>query len=156
MPYPPNPRLLRDPDTATVPATSTPVRYWCCEHGRAAYPDPCPYQARHQRTAREGTAAVAVALLAASGAVPWQRSPEHDQQPVRRPLSPRERDVVSGWASGLRSHEIARDLGIRTDSVNRAGTNARLSLGARTQAHAVYLAIKAGEIDQPAPATTTR
>lgn len=152
MPYPPNPRLLRDPDTAE-PATSSPVRYWCCEHGRAAHPDPCPYRARHQQTTREGTAAVAVALLAASQPVPRPRAPEDDQRPLRRPLSPRERDVVSGWASGLRSHEIAQELGIRTDSVNRAGTNARLSLGARTQAHAVYLAVQAGEIGQPAPST---
>ncbi len=78
----------------------------------------------------------------------------HAQKPAgaRRPieayyaLSPRERDVLSWLALGLRPDEIATTLGVGYRTVDKYIVSARQKLGARTRDHAVARAIAFGLI----------
>lgn len=64
-------------------------------------------------------------------------------------LTPRERQVIELYARGLRRTEIARELGIKPDTVNGYAKRARWLLGARTIAQAVLIAQAKGVISPP-------
>jgi len=61
-----------------------------------------------------------------------------------------ERRVVSLLALGLNWHEVADDMGTSAAEVRRLMESAMQKLGARTRAHAVSIAMRAGEIDPDA------
>lgn len=62
-------------------------------------------------------------------------------------LRPREREVLGLIASGLTGPEVAERLVLSPDTVRSHVRHAMERLGARTRAHAVALALAAGEID---------
>jgi len=62
-----------------------------------------------------------------------------------------ERRVVTLLALGMNWHEVADDLGMSAGDVRTVMESAMHKLGARTRAHAVSIAMRAGEIDPDAP-----
>lgn len=70
-----------------------------------------------------------------------------DGRSERGPLTPRELEVVGLLASGLSGSKIAAELFISPDTVRTHIRNARAKLGARTQAHLIATAARAGLID---------
>ena len=66
---------------------------------------------------------------------------------IGRALTVREREVLTGLASGESGDELAKRLVIAPETVRRHVANAREKLGARTRVHAVALAIHRGEIE---------
>jgi PAS domain S-box-containing protein len=62
-------------------------------------------------------------------------------------LTPREREVMTLLALGLSGAEIAERLELSPETVRIHVRNARQHLGAKTRAHAIALALKAGEIN---------
>ncbi|MEM8988269.1 MAG: helix-turn-helix transcriptional regulator [Pseudomonadota bacterium] len=54
-------------------------------------------------------------------------------------LTPRQRDVLMHIANGLRADEIAHELGVSVAMVRKHEADIRKRLGARTNAHAVFL-----------------
>jgi len=63
-----------------------------------------------------------------------------------------ERRVMTLLALGLNWHEVADEIGISPSEVRASMQSAMDKLGARTRAHAVSIAIRAGEIDPTDPA----
>lgn len=59
----------------------------------------------------------------------------------------REIQVLEGFANGSSYAEIARDLVLAHASVKNYAASAIKKLGARSQAHAVYLAVQQGYLD---------
>ena len=57
------------------------------------------------------------------------------------PLTRRERDVVRLLALGSSQHEIAEKLGISYETVRKYAKSARARLGAKTNSHAVSIAL---------------
>ena len=66
-----------------------------------------------------------------------------------RLLDDNERRVVRLLAMGLNWHEVADEIGAPASEVRSVMQSAMDKLGARTRAHAVSVAIRAGEIDLP-------
>ena len=66
-------------------------------------------------------------------------------------LSPVEKKVMTLLALGLSWHEVADEMGLGPADVREAMQSAMQKLGARTRAHAVSIAIRAGEIDPTDP-----
>ena len=62
-------------------------------------------------------------------------------------LSPRERDVLSWLAAGLRPDQIALRLGVSAGTVDKYIVNSKDKLSARTRDHAVARALMLGLID---------
>lgn len=62
------------------------------------------------------------------------------------PLSQRQRDVLMLLSLGREMKRVATDLGINYATVKTHATMARHKLGARTNEHAVALAVRAGII----------
>ena len=67
-------------------------------------------------------------------------------------LDPVERQVITLLAAGLNWHEVADEIGETPAHVRTVMQSAMRKLGARTRAHAVSVAIRAGEIDPPGAA----
>jgi DNA-binding CsgD family transcriptional regulator len=63
-----------------------------------------------------------------------------------RPLSAREKEVLSLLSQGLTGVEIAERLYLSPETVRTHVRNAMTKLNASTRAHAIALAIKGGEI----------
>ena len=66
-------------------------------------------------------------------------------------LDPTERTVITLLALGLSWHEVADRLGVSAAEVRDVMESAMAKLGARTRAHAVSIAMRAGEIDLSDP-----
>ena len=66
-------------------------------------------------------------------------------------LSPVEKKVMTLLALGLNWHEVADEMGLGPADVREAMQSSMRKLGARTRAHAVSIAIRAGEIDPTDP-----
>ena len=64
-----------------------------------------------------------------------------------RPLTSREREVLTALARGETGDEVATRLVIAPETVRRHVANAREKLGARTRVHAIAIAIHYGQID---------
>jgi DNA-binding NarL/FixJ family response regulator len=64
-------------------------------------------------------------------------------------LSPREREVMTLLATGLRGPQIGERLGISSETVRTHVDNAMQKLEARTRVHAIALALHHGLIDIP-------
>jgi PAS domain S-box-containing protein len=62
-------------------------------------------------------------------------------------LNPVERRVITLLALGLNWHEVADEVGVTAAEVRATMQSSMAKLGARTRAHAVSIAIRAGEID---------
>jgi DNA-binding NarL/FixJ family response regulator len=73
--------------------------------------------------------------------------------PPRRPLSPREQEVLSLIAVGADLQAIADELTISVTTARTHTRNALQKLGARNRAHAIMLAMQAGLIELPPPAS---
>lgn len=71
----------------------------------------------------------------------------------RNTLTAREIDVLSAMAEGLATKAIARRLGVALKTVENHKTRIFQKLGARSNAHAISLAIRLGivQMHQPAP-----
>jgi DNA-binding CsgD family transcriptional regulator len=69
--------------------------------------------------------------------------------PPRRPLSPREQEVLSLIAVGADLQAIADELTISVTTARTHTRNALQKLGARNRAHAITLAMQAGLIELP-------
>ena len=67
-------------------------------------------------------------------------------------LDEEERRVMTLLALGLNWHEVADDMGTDPAKVRQVMESAMAKLGARTRAHAVSIAMRAGEIDPGDPA----
>ena len=65
----------------------------------------------------------------------------------RRPLTPRELEIVGEIAMGRRWHEIAADLFISQSTVKTHVRHAMRKLGARSQAQLVAIALASGMLD---------
>lgn len=79
-----------------------------------------------------------------------RRDPEdesHRAREKRRPLSRRERQVMTLLADGATGVEISERLHISPETVRNHLRAAREKLGARTRAHAIALAVQRGELD---------
>jgi DNA-binding NarL/FixJ family response regulator len=70
----------------------------------------------------------------------WRRLSSNSASP-HASLSPREREVLVGLAEGLTTKAIARRLGVAVKTVESHKVRVFDKLGARTQAHAVSIAI---------------
>ena len=68
-------------------------------------------------------------------------------------LDDAERQVVTLLAMGLNWHEVADEIDVPASEVRALMESAMGKLGASTRAHAVSIAIRAGEIDPPGAAT---
>ncbi len=66
-------------------------------------------------------------------------------------LSRREREVLQGLAMGTKGPALGDSLGISYETVRVHSRNAMRKLGARTQAHAIALALKQRLISPPPP-----
>lgn len=64
-------------------------------------------------------------------------------------LDTTEREVMTLLAMGLNWHEVADAIGVPASDVRPVMESAMAKLGARTRAHAVSVAIRAGEIEPP-------
>lgn len=60
-------------------------------------------------------------------------------KPQTEKLTPRQQQVLQGYAKGLIAKQIAFELGIKEVSVNLHAANARKKLGAETLAQAVQI-----------------
>lgn len=69
-----------------------------------------------------------------------------------RLLDPTERRVITLLAMGRNWHEVADEVGETPGEVRVSMESAMAKLGARTRAHAVSIAMRAGEIDPADPA----
>jgi DNA-binding NarL/FixJ family response regulator len=76
---------------------------------------------------------------------PGEEHPE-PPSPTRALLTPREREVLAMVAMGLGSSSIAATLGVSSSTVESHVRNCFDKLGARNRAHAIVLAMRAGEI----------
>jgi DNA-binding NarL/FixJ family response regulator len=74
-------------------------------------------------------------------------APEPLYESSRRPLRPREREVLRLVADGFSNGEIAAHLYVSEETVKSEIRTILAALGARTRAHAVFLALRAREID---------
>jgi DNA-binding NarL/FixJ family response regulator len=72
-----------------------------------------------------------------------------------RGLSARELEVVAKLALGLRAHEIARELGIETSTVQSHVRHAMKKCGARSQAQLVAVVCAHGLLDPRSTAAAT-
>lgn len=63
---------------------------------------------------------------------------------MAEPLTPRETEVLRLTCEGLSIKEICRKLTISAHTAKDHRTGARVKLGARNQAQAIYKAVKAG------------
>ena len=61
-------------------------------------------------------------------------------------LSPREGEILGLLSEGLSGEQVARELGLSSETVRTHVRNAMGKLGATTRAHAVVLALQRGEI----------
>ena len=68
-------------------------------------------------------------------------------QKARLRITPREREVLALVARGMTSEEVARELGVSTETVRTHVSNALERLGARTRAHAISLALREGALE---------
>lgn len=68
-------------------------------------------------------------------------------------LDDTERRVMTLLAMGLNWHEVADEINVAPSEVREVMESAMAKLGARTRAHAVSVAIRAGEIDPPDAST---
>jgi DNA-binding CsgD family transcriptional regulator len=75
----------------------------------------------------------------------WTRVAAAD--PMRLPLTEREREVLGLVAAGLRGGDIAQRLVLSTETIKSHVQNAMTRLGAHTRAHAVAIALRTGQID---------
>ena len=73
-------------------------------------------------------------------------SGERSRRAVTPSLSQRELEVLQGFAMGIAGRKLGDSLGISYETVRVHARNARRKLGARTQAHAIALALKRGWI----------
>jgi DNA-binding NarL/FixJ family response regulator len=62
-------------------------------------------------------------------------------------LTRREREIFTLLAEGLKGPEIADLLVLSPDTIRTHVRNGMLSLGARTRAHGVAIALRTGEIE---------
>jgi DNA-binding NarL/FixJ family response regulator len=73
--------------------------------------------------------------------------------PAARPggvrLTPREREVLQGFAAGLTAREVAAQLHISDGTLRTHMDRVRTKLHARTQAQAVVFAVRAGLVEIP-------
>lgn len=85
----------------------------------------------------------------------WRRLRSQPGAGERRisPLTPREHDVLAALVDGLPTKGIALRLSMATKTVENHKIRIFDKLGVRTQAHAVSVAISAGLVPQPAPAS---
>lgn len=63
-----------------------------------------------------------------------------------KPLSPRQRDVLTGIAGGETAKETAARLGIAPKTVELHRSRLRQAFGARTTPHLVHLALAQGAL----------
>lgn len=68
------------------------------------------------------------------------------QVPTPQPLTRRQKEVLTGLASGAALTDIAVELGLTTETVRSHATHLYRRLGARNRAHAVIIAVRAGII----------
>jgi DNA-binding NarL/FixJ family response regulator len=68
------------------------------------------------------------------------------EAPRVRLLTVREREVLERLADGLSVEEIAADLVLSTETIRTHVRNAMAKLGTRTRAHAIVVALRAGEL----------
>ncbi|HEV7806988.1 MAG TPA: response regulator transcription factor [Solirubrobacteraceae bacterium] len=73
---------------------------------------------------------------------------------LERPLTPREREVMTLVACGLRSSDVAERLCVSPETVRTHVHNAMGKLGSRTRAHAVAIALTTGQITYVGAPTT--
>jgi DNA-binding NarL/FixJ family response regulator len=84
----------------------------------------------------------------------WRRLRAQPGLPGSRPpasLSPRETDVLTAIVDGLAAKAIARRLGMAVKTVENHKIRIFEKLGARTQAHAVAIAVGHGLVAGPSP-----
>jgi DNA-binding CsgD family transcriptional regulator len=72
-------------------------------------------------------------------------------QRPRQPLSRRERQILTLIARGRTGEQIAAQLVISPETVQKHVHNAKRKLGAATRAHAIALALRYGEIEPGSP-----
>jgi DNA-binding CsgD family transcriptional regulator len=73
-------------------------------------------------------------------------SPSVSPDQTEKPLSPREREILTRIAFGDTGEQIATELFISPETVRTHIRNVLLKLGARTRPHAVALGLQRGEI----------
>jgi DNA-binding CsgD family transcriptional regulator len=71
---------------------------------------------------------------------------ERGSRARNRPLSAREKEVLTLLSQGLTGVEIAQRLYLSPETVRTHVRNAMTKLNASTRAHAIALSIKSGEI----------
>jgi DNA-binding CsgD family transcriptional regulator len=67
-------------------------------------------------------------------------------------LTPRERQIVEMLAQGSTGEQIAQQLVLSPETVQKHVHNAKRKIGAETRAHLIALALTRGLIDPPAAA----
>jgi DNA-binding CsgD family transcriptional regulator len=67
-----------------------------------------------------------------------------------QPLTPRERQIVEMLARGATGEQIAQELVLSPETVQKHVHNAKRKIGAATRAHLIALALTRGLID-PSP-----
>ncbi len=72
-----------------------------------------------------------------------------EREPLIRPLSPREREVLGLIAAGADQHQIGDAMTISAATVRTHVRNLLRKLGARNRAHAIALAMQGGLIELP-------
>lgn len=114
--------------------------------------DAPPAQVAEAVLAVAGGAAALSPLVAATLLDQWRwlRSRQRARaEAAGSALTPRERDVLAAMAEGLATKAIARRLGIAVKTVENHKIRVFDKLGARSQAHAVSLAIGRGLVAAP-------
>ena len=64
-------------------------------------------------------------------------------------LTPRERQIVEMLATGATGEQIAQELVLSPETVQKHVHNAKRKIGAETRAHLIALALTRGLIDPP-------
>ena len=80
--------------------------------------------------------------------------PVAGEDPPTKPLSAREREILTRIALGASGQKIATELSIAPETVRTHLRNILLKLGAQTRSHAVALGLQRGEI-MPEPETAS-
>ena len=95
-------------------------------------------------TAPERASQGALAETLASRVTTWTPAPVEGSE--SRPLTEREREIITLVASGLQNGEMAQRLFLSPETVKSHVQNAMVKLGARTRAHAVAIGLLTGQI----------
>lgn len=86
-----------------------------------------------------------------SDSTPDSATPLRPSTPGARPLSAREREILSYLADGLSGAAIAKRLVLSPETIRTHVRNAMEKLGASTRSQAVALALESGVIGDPPP-----